>query len=391
MPQYRRIGNIPRKRHIRHVREGESHLGEGIFYEHVLTTEGFDRVFSIAYHLRPPTRVLETSLIKNIEYSAAVDLPLRHHHFKTADMPRHGDIMQGRIPMMFNEDLIAYRCRPAEQQALLYKNAAADETIFIQQGQGVVHTTYGTLPYRRGDYVVIPRTTLYQFVADDISQEDYLILESNSPCRIPQQYLNADGQIMLGAPYCERDIHGPTELTPVDKNEPTTVIVKERHRLSKVKLANHPLDVVGWDGFLYPFTFNAWDFEPLTGTVHLPPPYQQTFECDGFVICTFAPRHLDHHPEAVKVPYAHSNTQADEVLFYVDGQFGSRKGVGECSFSFHPGGIPHGPHPGTIVGSAKHDRTEEMAVMFDTDRPLQITKEAMELDDPQYLLSWLDE
>lgn len=391
MPHYRQFGRIPPKRHTRHVREGESHLDEGIFYEHVLTTEGFDRVFSIAYHLRPPTRVLSTSLIKNIEYSAASDLPLRHHHFKTGDMRRHGDIMQGRVPMMFNDDLIAYRCRPSEQQSLLYKNAAADEVIFVQHGQGVVQTTYGTLPYRRGDYIVIPRTTLYQFAADDITQEDYLILESNSPCRIPQQYLNTDGQIMLGAPYCERDIHGPTELSTVDKNEPTTVIVKERHRLSRVELANHPLDVVGWDGFLYPYTFNAWDFEPLTGTVHLPPPYQQTFECDGFVICTFAPRHLDHHPQAVKVPYAHSNTQADEVLFYVEGQFGSRKGVSECSFSFHPGGIPHGPHPGTIIGSADHDRTEEMAVMFDTDRPLKITKEAMALDDPGYLLSWLDE
>ncbi|QEG23196.1 homogentisate 1,2-dioxygenase [Mariniblastus fucicola] len=391
MPFYRTMGSVPPKRHIKHRRSGNSHLDEGIYYEHVLTTEGFDRVYSITYHLRPPTRVVGTSLLRNVELEAAEDLPLRVHHFMSANMPRGGDFIDGRVPMMFNDDLVAYRCRPAEQQSMLFRNAAADEIIFVQQGSGKVETTYGTLPYRRGDYIVIPRTTTFQMVADDIEKEDYLILESNSPCRVPQQYLNVDGQMMLGAPYYERDLHGPTELNPVDKNETTTIIVKERHRLTKVEMANHPLDVVGWDGYLYPFTFNAWDFEPLTGTVHLPPPYQQTFECDGFVICTFAPRYLDHHPEAVKVPYAHSNTQADEVLFYVDGQFGSRKGVEACSFSFHPGGIPHGPHPGTIVGSESHDRTEEMAVMFDTDHPLTITKEAMEMDDPQYPLSWIDE
>jgi len=364
MPFYRKLGDVPAKRHIKHKRSENSHLDEGIYYEHVLTTEGFDRSYSITYHLRPPTRVVGTTLIKNIDLQAAEGLPLRVHHFMTAKMPRGGDFIGGRVPLMFNDDLVAYRCRPANQQSNLFRNSGADEIIFVQQGSGVVETTYGTLPYKRGDYIVIPRTTTF---------------------------LNKDAQMMLGAPYYERDLHGPTELNPVDKNETTAIIVKERHRMTKVEMANHPLDVVGWDGYLYPFTFNAWDFEPLTGTVHLPPPFQQTFECDGFVICTFAPRHLDHHPEAVKVPYAHSNTQADEVLFYVEGQFGSRKGVEACSISFHPGGIPHGPHPGTIVGSDKHDRTEEMAVMFDSDHPLIITQEAMSMDDPQYPLSWIDE
>jgi len=392
MHLYKKMGLVPAKRHIKNKRDvSESHLGEGIYYEHVLTTEGFDRAYSIVYHLRPPTRILETELVRETQLKEATGLPLRPHHFKTGDMARSGDMISGRIPLMFNDDLVSYRCRPDSAQSMLYRNAAADEVIFVQQGAGVVNTTYGTLPYRRGDYIVIPRTTTFEIVPDDPTAEDYLILECNAPVRIPRQYLNPDGQLMLGAPYYERDLHGPETLNPVDLNEPTPVLVKERQRLTKITLANHPLDVAGWDGCLYPYTFNAWDFEPLTGTVHLPPPYQQTFECEGFVICTFAPRQLDNHPEAIKVPYAHSNTQADEVLFYVEGQFGSRKGVGACSLSLHPGGVPHGPHPGTIVASDKAERTEEMAVMFDTDRPLKITEQAMSMDDPDYPMSWLDE
>ena len=208
--------------------------------------------------------------------------------------------------------------------------------------------------------------------------------------RIPRKYLNPDGQIQLGAPYGERDFHGPTELLTVDREEETEVLVKDGPRLTRTTLAHHPFDVVGWDGMVYPCTFNAMDFEPLTGTVHLPPPFQQTFECMGFVICTFAPRFLDHHPEAIKVPYVHSNTEADEVLFYVRGQFGSRRGVGIGSISHHPAGIPHGPHPGTIRASFGATRTEELAVMFDTERPLHVTPQAMSIDDPAYPLSWME-
>jgi homogentisate 1,2-dioxygenase len=262
--------------------------------------------------------------------------------------------------------------------------------IFVQSGKGTVQTTFGTLPYRRGDYVVMPRTTIYQFQPDRVEDEDYLILEATAPIRLPKRYFNPDGQLMLGAPFYERDFHGPTELKPVDDERDTALLVKDGPRITRVTMTHHPMDVLGWDGFVYPFTFNAWDFEPLTGTVHLPPPYQQTFECRGFVICTFAPRHLDHHPEAVKVPYAHSNVQADEVLFYVDGNFSSRRGVEICSLTLHPGGIPHGPHPGTIMASMRVDRTEEMAVMFDTDRPLQLTGQALDFDDPQYPYSWID-
>jgi homogentisate 1,2-dioxygenase len=389
MPSYRRLGEIPPKRHMQFENKGESYLNEGLFYEHVVTTQGFDRVYSILYHLRPPTRVVSTETVGKLELNACSDQELRHHHIKSGDLVRGGDPITDRIPMMFNEDLTAYRVRPDRQQAEIYRNAAADEIIFIHHGQGHIETTYGRLPYRRGDYCVIPRTCNYRIVSESISQEDHLIIESNGPVRIPQQYLNQDGQMLLGSPYSERDFHSPLELDSKDEDVETSILIKNGSQLTRVVMANNPFDVVGWDGFLYPYTFNAWDFEPLTGTLHLPPPYQQTFEMRGFVICTFAPRHLDHHPKAVKVPYVHSNVEADEVLYYVEGEFGSRKGVDVGSMTLHPGGIPHGPHPGTIMKSMGMDFTNEMAVMYDTDRPLFLTQQAMEMDDPSYPMSWL--
>ena len=331
--------------------DGEGYLGEGLYYEHVITTQGFDRAYSIMYHMRPPTRVTKTESVGEIRLTAIDDQELRHHHIKTQEMVRGGDPITSRVPMMFNEDLACYRVKPDVQQSELYRNGAADEVIFIHQGSGHLETMYGKLPYRRGDYIVIPRTTNYKIISDDISKEDHMILECNAPVRIPERYQNEDGQMYLGVPYYERDFHSPSELLTIDDESETTILVKDKHRLTRVTMAHHPFDIVGWDGFLYPYTFNAWDFEPLTGTMHLPPPFQQTFECRGFVICTFAPRHLDHHPKSIKVPYVHSNVEADEVLFYVDGEFGSRRGVGLGSMTMHPGGIPHGPHPGTIIAS----------------------------------------
>ena len=389
MPSYRRLGEVPPKRHMQFENQNESYLNEGLFYEHVVTTQGFDRVYSILYHRRPPTRVVSTATVGKLELKACSDQELRHHHIKSGELSRGGDPITDRIPMMFNEDLTAYRIRPDRQQAEIYRNAAADEIIFIHHGRGYIETTYGRLPYRRGDYCVIPRTCNYRIVSESIAQEDHLIIESNGPVRIPQQYLNQDGQMLLGSPYSERDFHSPLELDSKDEDVETSILIKNGSQLTRVVMANNPFDVVGWDGFLYPYTFNAWDFEPLTGTLHLPPPYQQTFEMRGFVICTFAPRHLDHHPKAVKVPYVHSNVEADEVLYYVDGEFGSRQGVDVGSMTLHPGGIPHGPHPGTVMKSMEMEFTNEMAVMYDTDRPLFLTQQAMEMDDPGYPISWL--
>ncbi len=390
MPNYRRMGEIPPKRHIQLSRpREESWLGEGLYYEHVVTTEGFDRAYSIMYHLRPPTRVLAVEHFGTVHVEKADEGALSHRHLKTQSLPRAGDPVTGRIPMLFNDDLVAWRCKPLEPQQTLYRNGAADEVIFIHFGGGVLETAYGRVPYRRGDYLVVPRTTTYRMVSDDVEQEDHLIIESFSSVRVPPRYLNPDGQMYLGVPYYERDFHSPEELETIDDETETDVIIKDHERMTRVTMPHHPFDVVGWDGFIYPYTFNAWDFEPLTGTIHLPPPFQQTFECRGFVICTFAPRHLDHHPRAIKVPYVHSNVEADEVLFYVDGQFGSRKGVDLGSMTLHPGGIPHGPHPGTIIASMEMETTQEMAVMFDTDRKLHLTQHALDIEDAEYPLSWL--
>ena len=391
MPVYIKMGQVPKKRHTRLAIEAEkSFLREGLAYEHVVTTAGFDQAYSILYHKRPPTRVKKVQWAGSVPLEAVGELPLQHRHLKTQLLPRQGEPVLGRVPLLFNEDMACYRCKPAEPQQALYRNGAADEVVFVYSGGGTLESIYGRQRYVQDDYIVIPRGTTYRLVPDDVRQEDHLILESHGAVRIPSRYLNPQGQIKLGAAYSERDFHGPSELINIDRQEETEILVKDGARLTRTILAHHPFDVVGWDGFVYPFTFNAMDFEPLTGTVHLPPPYQQTFECPGFVICTFAPRHLDHHPEAIKVPYVHSNVEADEVLFYVRGAFGSRRGVGSGSISHHPAGIPHGPHPGTIVASMGAVRTEELAVMFDTERPLAVTRQALALDDPHYATSWYE-
>ncbi|QYM78772.1 homogentisate 1,2-dioxygenase [Horticoccus luteus] len=393
MPHYVKLGEIPRKHHIRFPRAaGESFKGEGLHYEHIVTTEGFDRAYSILYHRKPPTRVKSVELLREMAPRAAGPAPLRHHHIKTADLPRRGDPYTGRVPIFFNADITCHRCRPATAMAEgyeFYRNGQSDDIIFVWRGGGWLESNFGRLRYRQDDYMVIPRGAIYRLVPDDVTHEDYLILESAHPVRIPARYLHPEGQIRLGAPYSERDFHGPTELAVRDEEGDFAVLLKDRARLTRVVLASHPFDVVGWDGGVYPFTFNANDFEPITGTVHLPPPIHQTFEIKGYVVCTFAPRWLDHHPEAVRVPWAHDNSEADEVLFYVRGNFGSRKGIEPGSFTLHPQGIPHGPHPGTTLASMNAQRTEELAVMFDTQFPLQLTEEALGQDDAAYPLSWL--
>jgi homogentisate 1,2-dioxygenase len=230
----------------------------------------------------------------------------------------------------------------------------------------------------------------YRLEFEPDAQADMLVIEAAGNFTIPARYLNPDGQIRLGAPYSERDFHGPRETLVVNREQDTTVLIKDGSRLTRYTLAHHPFDVVGWDGMVYPYTFNADDFEPITGTVHQPPPIHQTFEAPGFVVCTFAPRMLDTHPDAIKIPYAHSNVQADEVIYYVRGHFGSRRGIEEASFTLHPRGIPHGPHPGTIVASRSMTRTDELAVMVDTFRPFLLTHQALETDDPAYPHSWLE-
>jgi homogentisate 1,2-dioxygenase len=404
MPPYLQLGSIPPKRHTKHAAE-PGYLNEGLHYEEVISTQGFNRAYSIAYHLRPPTRVKRVESAASVIVEAAPQEVLRHHHLKTRQLSVVGDPVTGRVPMFTNADVTLWRCRPAESQAELFRNAVADELVFVHRGSGALHTHFGKLPFRPFDYVVIPRCTTYRLEFDHLplsasergpggevsSQPDLLIVESKGHLGFPSRYRNADGQFRLGAPFCERDLHGPTELVPVDREEELTVVIKDGSRQTRYVLAHHPFDVVGWDGQVYPFTFNADDFEPITGTIHQPPPIHQTFESQGgFVVCTFAPRMLDTHPNAVKIPYAHSNVESDEVLYYVRGKFGSRRGVEESSFTLHPHGIPHGPHPGTIRASREMTRTDELAVMVDTFRPLHPTLQGMAYDDPTYPLSWMD-
>jgi homogentisate 1,2-dioxygenase len=389
MPFYRKLGSLPRKRHIAHKHE-PGYRNEGIYYEEVVSTAGFGRAYSIAYHLRPPTRVRKVEAAGTVAVEVAEQPALRHHHLKSAQMKPVGDPITGRVPLMLNADVSLARCRPAQPQAELYRNACADEIVFVHKGSGTLSSMFGVLPFKPFDYIVVPHCTTYRLDFEPGVQPDLLIIEAANNVVIPPRYLNPDGQLRLGAPYAERDLHGPHEVLVQDREQDTTVLIKDGSRLTRYTLAHHPFDVVGWDGFVYPFTFNADDFEPITGTIHQPPPIHQTFEATGFVVCTFAPRLLDTHPEAVKVPYAHSNVQADEVLYYVRGKFGSRRGVEEASFTLHPHGIPHGPHPGTIVASRPMTRTDELAVMVDTMRPLQLTRQAMAMDDPAYPYSWLE-
>jgi homogentisate 1,2-dioxygenase len=389
MPAYMHLGTLPPKRHIAHRHE-PGYRGEGIYYEEVVSTAGFGRAYSICYHLRPPTRVRKLEPAGEVRVQSVREPALRHYHLKTAQLKRAGDPISGRVPLLLNEDLIFSRCRPSLPQAELYRNAVADEVIFVHRGKGILQSMFGLLPFRPFDYIVIPHCTTYRLEFDAGQEPDLLVFEARGSVTVPAHYVNPDGQIRLGAPYSERDFHGPREPLVMDREQDTTVLIKDGARLTRYTLAQHPFDVVGWDGMVYPFTFNADDFEPITGTVHQPPPIHQTFDAPGFVLCTFAPRMLDTHPEAIKVPYAHSNVQADEVLYYVRGKFGSRRGVEESSITLHPHGIPHGPHPGTIVASRTMTRTDELAVMFDTQRPLELTRQALELDDPGYPYSWLE-
>jgi homogentisate 1,2-dioxygenase len=389
MPPYQRLGSIPPKRHTIHPHE-PGFKGEGIYYEEVVGLAGFSRAYSIVYHLRPPTRVVRLEPAGNVPADFSDQMTLRHHHVKTRTILRCGDPISGRVALFGNDDVTLARCRPEQPQRELFRNADADEVIFIHSGRGTLHTMFGPLPFRDFDYVVIPRCTTYRIEFETACQPDLLVIESAGNISVPTRYLNADGQLRLGAPYSERDLHGPREVAPIDLDEETTVLIKDGRRLTHYTLASHPFDVVGWDGMVYPFTFNADDFEPITGRIHQPPPVQQTFEAPGYVICTFAPRLLDTDPHAIKVPYAHSNVQSDEVLYYVRGHFGSRRGVEEASFTLHPRGIPHGPHPGTIVASRDVRSTDELAVMVDTFKPLMLTRQAIKLDDPSYPMSWMD-
>ncbi|MGH2531751.1 MAG: homogentisate 1,2-dioxygenase [Thermomicrobiales bacterium] len=385
MPIYHTLGKIPHKRHTRFQKPDG-----GLYVEEVFGTHGFSGNESILYHINSPARItgVDWSPLKAPEVWQPCGQ--HHHHLKTATVPEGGDAVTGRTCLMFNDDVIWSLSRPTEAMGYFYRNGIADELYFIHEGEGVLHSVFGDLAYGPGDYLVIPRGTTYRTALSDGSQR-HLVIESFGQIETPKRYRNYYGQLMEHSPFSQRDIRRPADLTTHDQRVDFEVRLKLRDGVTRYRLDYHPFDVVGWDGYVYPWALNIGDFEPITGRVHQPPPVHQTFEGPNFVVCSFVPRKFDYHPEAIPAPYHHSNIDSEEVMYYVSGNFMSRRGVEVGSITLHPRGIPHGPHPGAAEASIGKEGTEELAVMMDTFRPLKLTTAARDFEDERYPFSWLEE
>ena len=383
---YHRLGQLPLKRHTQ-FRQPDGSL----YKEEVVSSQGFAGIYSILYHINPPTRI--KMLKEPVKYGPKLleNYGLRQTHLDTSKVGNTGDdYLDARKVLLMNNDCSMAICSPRKRTMdYFYKNAEGDEVLFIHDGSGRLITQFGKLDFRSGDYVVIPRTVIYKLEFDD-GPLRLLIIESSSPVETVKRYRNQLGQLLEHSPYCERDIRAPQELvTDTSKGEFLMKIKKQGH-LHQYVYDYSPLDVVGWDGFLWPYAFSVHEFEPITGRIHQPPPAHQTFQGHNFVICSFVPRLFDYHPLAIPAPYNHSNIDSDEVLYYAEGNFMSRKGISRGSFTLHPGGLPHGPHPGTVEKSIGAKETKELAVMLDTFRPLCLTTDAAEFVDKNYPMSWTD-
>ncbi len=383
MPTYQVRGDVPRKRHIQFRENGT------LLTEEVMGLEGFSGNESILYHLQSPCRVKELGEFEPIVREEWIPDAHAHRHLRTMDIPQDGDPVTGRRLLMWNSDVEISLCRPSAEMDFFYRDGEGDEIVFVHEGSGTLETIYGDLPYAEGDYVVIPRGTTYRFATD--GPQRHLVFQSPGLMEIPRRYRNAYGQLMEHAPFYHRDIHPPTELHTHRDRRDFRVKVRVRGGLQTYVLDYHPFDVVGWDGYVYPWTFNINDFEPITGRIHMPPPSHQTFAGPNFVICSFCPRKLDFDPLAIPIPYHHSNLNSEEMIYYVSGNFSSRRGIDVASVTLHPSGIPHGPHPGLAERSIGLTETHELAVMCDTFHPLRLTTLARGLDDPRYAYSWYDE
>lgn len=385
MPFYHKLGSIPHKRHTTFKKEDGSY-----FYEELFGTIGFDGMSSLLYHNQRPTQVKEILSSVNVQPDIAVEKNIRSLGLKGFDVKPVNDFLQSRVPILVNNDCHIVLAAPKKSlREYFYKNADADEMIFIHKGKGKLRTFLGNIDFSYGDYLLIPRGMIYQI---DFQTEDnrLFIVESYTPMYTPKRYRNWFGQLLEHSPYCERDIRPPSELETYDEKGDFVIKIKKQGILHEMLYASHPFDVVGWDGFNFPYAFSIHDFEPITGRIHQPPPVHQTFETNAFVVCSFCPRLYDYHPEAVPAPYNHSNIDSDEVLYYVDGDFMSRNNIDIGQVTLHPAGIPHGPHPGAMERSIGEKVTEELAVMVDTFKPLQVTKAALEIEDGNYYQSWLE-
>jgi homogentisate 1,2-dioxygenase len=379
------MGKIPHKRHTQFRKEDGS-----LYAEQLFSTEGFSNDYSLLYHTYAPTLILKCDEPINVQPEVAEEKMLRHRSFEGFNLKPEADYLQSRKAILVNEDCHIILAAPQQSMKdYFYKNADADEMIFVHEGSGVVKTCYGELSFSYGDYIMLPRGTIYQIHFND-KKNRLLIVESFHPMRYPKRYMSKYGQLLEHSPYCERDIRGPENLVTHDEKGDFVIHTKKKGLLYGIHYGTHPFDVVGWDGCCYPYIFSIHDFEPITGRVHQPPPVHQTFETDAFVVCSFAPRLYDYHPQSIPAPYNHSNIDSDELLYYVDGEFMSRKHVTKGMLTLHPAGIPHGPHPGAVEKSIGAKETHELAVMVDTFRPLKLTKTALELENPDYVMSWAE-
>lgn len=384
MPFYNKMGKIPHKRHTQFRKaNGDLH------HEQLFGTIGFDGMSSLMYHLYPPTIVKEYVGKVDLSPEIVEDQNMKMRSLMGYDVKPKDDFLESRVPVLVNVDCHIVLAQPKKSlRNYFYKNADADEVIFIHKGTGTLRTQLGNIPFQYGDYLVVPRGIIYQ-IDFDTEDNKLFIVESFRPVYTPKRYKNWFGQHLEHSPFCERDFKTPTELETHDEKGDFTIKVKKQNQLHSFVYATHPFDVVGWDGYNFPYAFSIHDFEPITGRVHLPPPIHQTFETDAFVICSFVPRLYDYHPAAIPAPYNHSNIDSDEVLYYVDGDFMSRNNIEKGQITLHPAGIPHGPHPGTYEGSIGKKETLELAVMVDTFKPLHLTKQAMELEVKDYYKSWV--
>ena len=386
MPFYKKLGKIPHKRHTTFKKEDGSY-----YYEQLFGTEGFSGMASLMYHVHRPTMVKNIGQEIDLTPKAAVNRNITSQMLQGFKVKPEKDFLEARKTVLFNNDLNIVLAAPQESLTdYFYKNADADEMLFVHEGTGVLRTMLGNIRFSEGDYLIIPRGIIYQ-INFDTPNNRLFIVESFSPLYTPKRYRNHFGQLMEHSPFCERDFRAPDELETHDEKGEFLVKIKKENLLHHLTYASHPFDVVGWDGYNFPYAFNIKDFEPITGRVHLPPPIHQTFEAHNFVVCSFVPRLYDYHPEAIPAPYNHSNIDSDEVLYYVDGDFMSRNHVEKGFISLHPAGIPHGPHPGAMEKSIGKKETGETAVMVDTFKPLRITQEALDISDRDYVHSWLED
>lgn len=386
MPIYHKLGKIPPKRHTIFKKPDGSY-----YYEQLFGTIGFDGMSTNMYHEHRPTQVKEIKGSYSVAPKIARANNIQSYRLRGFEVPKTGDYLESRKPVLTNSDVTITLAAPTNKtQDYFYKNTDADEVIFIHKGTGKLRTMLGNIPFKYGDYLVIPRGMIYKI---DFDTEDnrLFIVESRSPVYTPKRYRNWFGQLLEHSPFCERDIRRPEELETHDEKGEFLMKVRKQDEIFDMVYATHPFDVVGYDGYNYPYAFSIHDFEPITGRIHQPPPVHQTFETDTFVICSFVPRLYDYHPDAIPAPYNHSNIDSDEVLYYVDGDFMSRNDIAPGHISLHPAGIPHGPHPGAMERSIGEKETCELAVMVDTFKPLMVTEEAMKIADEKYYQSWLEE